>query len=70
MYRGRRNVTRVQGSVTGIQDQSVTGTGKNEWGQKYKGGHVFMVMVYSWAYECCYKLNDQPVRERVMASDH
>ena len=25
-------------------------------------------MVYSWAWECNYKLNDQPVRERVTAS--
>ena len=25
-------------------------------------------MVYSWAYECSYKLNGQPIHERVMAS--
>ena len=35
MYRGRRNVTRVQGSVTGYRMKVLLLTWKNEWAQKY-----------------------------------
>ena len=62
MYRGGRNVTRVQESVMGIQNKSVTGTWKNEWVQKYNGGMSSRLWCFG-AYECSYKLNDQPVHE-------
>ena len=60
MYRGGRNVTRVQGSVTEDTEKEV--------GTEVLQGHVFTVMVYYWAYECSYTQNDQHVCKRVTAS--
>ena len=62
MYRGERNVKRVLGSVTGIQNKSVTGQWKNEWEQKYNGGmssRLWCILgrMIVYIYDCIYILN-------------
>ena len=51
---GSHDEGRVEKSVTGVHGSTLF----NNFQQR---------IVYSWAWECKYKLNDQPVRERVTA---
>ena len=66
--RGGRSLTGVHGSVTGIQNKRVQCNWEdgNEWAQNCAGAWLHSVlecMVYSWAWDCDYKINDQPVQE-------
>ena len=61
--RDGRNVTGVQGSEMRAHNKSVTGHTEIQWVHSETQWGV----VYSLAWDCCYKLNHQPVCERVTA---